>query len=79
MAGMTKQEALAAAKAKGIPASQVVASAKGNYYLSPYGVTALHAQQAYANCRDNGGDMSKCAIASHVVQKNHDAKHKKKK
>jgi len=79
MAGMTKEQALAAAKAKGIPSSQVVASTKGNYYLSPNGVTAPHAQQAYANCRDNGGAMSKCAIAANAVQKNHDAKHKKKK
>lgn len=77
--GETKEQALARAKREGFPASQVVASTKGNYYIAPNGVTAPHAKLAYANCRENGGDQSKCAIASHIVQKNHDAKHKKKK
>jgi hypothetical protein len=75
----TKEQALARAKAQGFPASQVVASAKGNYFIAPNGVTAPHAKQAYANCRENGGDKGKCAAASHIVQSNHDKKHHIKK
>lgn len=75
----TKEQAIARAKAEGFPVSQVVASTKGNYYIAPNGVKAIHAKQAYANCRENGGNKEKCAIASHIVQKNHDAKHSKEK
>jgi hypothetical protein len=75
----TREQALARAKREGFPASQVVASTKGGYYIAPNGVTAPHAKLAYANCRENGGDQGKCAAASHIVQKNHDIKHKIKK
>lgn len=73
----TKEQAIARAKAEGFPVSQVVASTKGNYFIAPNGVKAKHAKQAYANCRENGGNKEKCAIASHIVQKNHEAKHSK--
>jgi hypothetical protein len=75
----TKEQALARAKANGFDASQVVASAKGNYFIAPNGVTAPHAKQAYANCRENGGDKGKCAAAAHIVQDNHNKKHHIKK
>lgn len=75
----TREEALARAKREGFPASQVVASDQGGYFIAPNGVTAPHAKLAYANCRQNGGDKGKCAAAAQIVQKNHDAKHKKNK
>jgi hypothetical protein len=75
----TKEQALARAKSYGVPASQVVASVKGNYYVAPRGVTAPHAKQAYANCVENGGDTGKCAATSNIVQNNHDKKHHIKK
>ena len=75
----TKEQALARAKANGFPASQVVASSKGGYFIAPNGVTAPHAKLAYANCRENGGDKGRCAAAAHIVQTNHDKKHEKKK
>ncbi len=71
----TKEQALKRAKAEGFPAEAVVASTKGNYYIAPNGVTAPHAKQAYANCRENGGDKGRCAAAAHIVQKNHNLKH----
>lgn len=71
----TKEQALARAKAEGFPASQVVASDKGGYFIAPNGVTAATAKKAYANCRQNGGDKSQCAAAAHIVQKNHNKKH----
>lgn len=73
----SKEQALARAKKLGFPASQVVKSDKGGYFIAPEGVTAPSAKTAYANCRATGKAKSECARISHVVQKNHEAKAKK--
>lgn len=74
----TREEALARAKKLGMDASQVVKSDRGGWFIAPSGVTSDTAKKAYANCRQNGKGQQECSAISHIVQKNHDAKHSKK-
>jgi hypothetical protein len=73
----SREEALARAKKLGMDASQVVKSDRGGWFIAPSGVSAATAKKAYANCRQNGKGKGECSAVSHIVQKNHDAKHSK--